>query len=89
MASGWWELIFLMFVMKLPILYLIGVVWWAVRATPDPYEPAALVPAVLPLSPQPLNVGLCPWRGRHPRPRPRPSPRVHGPRRVAIARAHR
>jgi hypothetical protein len=89
MASGWWELIFLMFVMKLPILYLIGVVWWAVRAAPDPYEPAALVPAVLPLSPRPtpVGVGVCPWRGRHPR--PHHSPRVHGPRRVAMARALR
>jgi hypothetical protein len=88
MASGWWELIFLMFVMKLPILYLIGVVWWAVRAVPDPYEPAALVPAVLPLSPRPtpVSVGVCPWRGRHPR---HHSPRVHGPRRVAMARALR
>jgi hypothetical protein len=40
------EIIFLMLVLKLPILYLIGVVWWAVRAEPRPAEPAALtVPA--------------------------------------------
>lgn len=84
MDSGWWELIFLMFVMKIPILYLIGVVWWAVRAAPDPYAPAALIPAVLPDSPRPLLVGRCPWRGRHPH-----RPPVHGPRRAAIARAAR
>jgi hypothetical protein len=40
------EIIFLMLVLKLPILYLIGVVWWAVRAEPRPAEPASLlVPA--------------------------------------------
>jgi hypothetical protein len=36
------EIIFLMLVLKLPILYLIGVVWWAVRAEPRPTEPALL-----------------------------------------------
>jgi hypothetical protein len=39
------EIIFLMLVLKLPILYLIGVVWWAVRAEPPPPEPA-LLPAM-------------------------------------------
>jgi hypothetical protein len=34
------EIVFLMLVLKLPILYLIGVVWWAVRAEPQPPEPA-------------------------------------------------
>jgi hypothetical protein len=36
------EIIFLMLVLKLPILYLVGVVWWAVRAEPPPPEPALL-----------------------------------------------
>jgi hypothetical protein len=36
------EIIFLMLVLKLPILYLIGVVWWAVRAEAPPPEPARL-----------------------------------------------
>lgn len=36
------EIIFLMLVLKLPILYLIAVVWWAVRAEPEPPEPAVL-----------------------------------------------
>jgi hypothetical protein len=57
------EIIFLMLVLKLPILYLIGVVWWAVRAEPPPPEPA-LLPATVenddPISPQ---------RFRRPRPR--------------------
>jgi len=39
------EIILLMLVLKLPILYLVGVIWWAVRAEPRPPEPAALVPA--------------------------------------------
>jgi hypothetical protein len=36
------EIIFLMLVLKLPILYLAGVVWWAVKAEPRPPEPALL-----------------------------------------------
>jgi hypothetical protein len=54
-------------ILKLPILYLIGVVWWAVRAEPRPYEHAALVPAV----PHDGEPEPCPWR--------RPSRRPHGP----------
>jgi hypothetical protein len=37
------EIIFLMLVLKLPIVYLVAVVWWAVRAEPRPPEPAVLV----------------------------------------------
>jgi hypothetical protein len=40
------EIVFLMLVLKLPILYLIGVVYWAVKAEPPPPEPA-LLPATL------------------------------------------
>jgi len=36
------EIIFLMLVLKLPILYLAGVVYWAVKAEPHPTEPARL-----------------------------------------------
>jgi hypothetical protein len=40
------EIVFLMLVLKLPIIYLVAVVWWAVRAEPLPPEPAVLhVPA--------------------------------------------
>jgi hypothetical protein len=33
-------------VLKIPIVYLCAVVWWAIRAEPRPEEPAALVPVV-------------------------------------------
>jgi hypothetical protein len=62
MSTTAWELIFMMLVLKIPIVYLIGVVWWAIRATPDPYEPAALVPAE-PEEPR-LPAAPCPWRAR-------------------------
>jgi hypothetical protein len=40
-SHGAWELIFMMFVLKLPVVYLAAVVWWAVRAEPLPPEGAA------------------------------------------------
>jgi hypothetical protein len=61
------EIIFLMLVLKLPILYLIGVVWWAVRAEPRPAEPAQLT---VPVTDDPPRF--------HGRPRPR-RPRRGGP----------
>lgn len=70
----------MMFVLKLPILYLIGVVWWAIRSTPDPYEPAALVPAELddsPLDP----AAPCTWHVRRRPIRPRPRATTRGARR--------
>ena len=36
-----WELIWLMVIMKIPILYLCWVVYWAVRAKPERDEPVA------------------------------------------------
>jgi hypothetical protein len=56
------EIVFLMLVLKLPILYLIGVVWWAVRAEPRPEEPAVLVPA--PEAPPPFRGDRRPRRPR-------------------------
>jgi hypothetical protein len=56
------EIVFLMLVLKLPILYLIAVVWWAVRAEPRPPEPA-----VLPAETDPdLRGGPRRDRGRRP-----------------------
>jgi hypothetical protein len=35
-----WGFIWLMFVLKIPILMLLGIVWWAVRQETDPAEDA-------------------------------------------------
>jgi hypothetical protein len=69
-----WELIFMMLILKIPIVYLCLVVYWAIRAEPEPPEPAVM-PAVLP-QPEPLG----PRHDRRPRPtRPRAlRPRPHG-----------
>jgi hypothetical protein len=72
-----WELIFLMLIMKIPILYLCWVVWWAIKSEPRPEEGAALLAVVPPESPEP---GLG-WRRRRP-PRPRPARPHGGPSRV-------
>ncbi|MGH3085482.1 MAG: hypothetical protein ACRDNP_15765 [Gaiellaceae bacterium] len=72
------EIIFLMLVLKLPILYLIGVVWWAVRAEPPPPEPA-LLPVASENDPP-----LSPRRFRPPTPRRGgPERRDHAARRSA------
>jgi hypothetical protein len=49
------EVIFMLVILKIPVIYLCAVVWWAVRAEPRPLEGAAN-PARLP---EP-----CPWSGR-------------------------
>ena len=37
-----WELIWLMVIMKIPILYLCWVVYWAIKSEPRPEQPAAV-----------------------------------------------
>lgn len=39
-----WEAVFLLLVLKIPVVYLCLVVWWAIRSEPRPEAPAALVP---------------------------------------------
>lgn len=79
MSTAAWELVFMMFVLKLPILYLVGVVWWAVRAEPDPYQPAELVPARR--EPEPGRPPACTWRARRTSRGPSPRRRPAGARR--------
>ena len=41
-----WEAIFLLAVLKIPVIYVCCVAWWAIRAEPRPYdglEPALVV----------------------------------------------
>jgi len=35
-----WELIWMLVILKIPVVYLCLVVWWAVRAKPLPLEPS-------------------------------------------------
>jgi hypothetical protein len=62
MNEALFELLFMMVILKIPIVYLCLVVWWAIRAEPRPLEGA-----VRPVEPR------CPWRPL--RPRGGPSPR--------------
>ena len=74
-------------ILKIPVVYLCWVVWWAIRAEPEPLEGAPL-PAPLPVRPQPPE---CTWRRRRSEllrrgPRPRGGGRVGSRGRVAYAR---
>jgi len=77
MGTAAWELIFMMLVLKLPILYLIGVVWWAVRSSPDPFAPAELVRVTGDDSPH-NPAEPCTWRVRRRPIRPRPRVAARG-----------
>jgi len=83
MSKEGWELVFMMFVLKLPIVYLIGVVWWAIRATPEPLEPAVLLRE----QPSPVDGSRtsCSWCAQRRRPR-RPSGRPAGTARTRARR---
>jgi hypothetical protein len=86
-----WELIFLMVIMKIPILYLCWVVWWAIKSEPRPEEGAALLAATPPESQGPGSGWRRPRRSR-PRPvRPHGGPARVYPRtaRAALARSRR
>ena len=69
MSSTAWEAIFMLVVLKIPLVYLGVVVWWAIRAEPTPgdgHEPAH---SLVPLTP----CGWDDWKTRRAaRPLPRP-----------------
>ncbi len=70
-----WEAIFLLLILKIPVVYLASVVWWAVRSEPAPPEPLEPSLVTAPIEPD----GKPGWRfrGRTARPnRPRGGP--HG-----------
>jgi len=67
-------------VLKIPVVYLCAVVWWAIRAEPRPLEGAGTVAS---LGPGPE----CDWRTRRARALRRgPGPRHGRPGRVSHAR---
>jgi hypothetical protein len=76
-----WEAIFMLVVLKVPMVYLAVVVWWAVRAEPHAAGGGEDVDVLVPLTP----CGWDDWKRRRPR-----SPR-RGPvrtRAARLARAH-
>jgi hypothetical protein len=75
-----WEAIFLLLILKIPIVYLCWVVWYAIKAEPKPPTEPALKIAGPELDPRG-------WRPRVAGPR-RPSRGPHGaPRRTYARRA--
>ena len=74
------EIVFMMLVLKLPVIYLAVVVYWAVKAEPRPPE-GALLPVADDSGPQR-------WHPRPPRRNgPHGSPERRDGRRVTISRA--
>jgi hypothetical protein len=63
-----WEFVFMMVILKIPIVYLGLVVYWAVKAEPKPPEPA--LTRASSDEPEPR----APWAPRSGRPRPRRGP---------------
>jgi hypothetical protein len=80
-----WELVFLMVILKIPIVYLCFVVYYAIKATPRPEEGAAVTARLGPDSPP----GSRRLRPRPFRPRPHGGPVRTYPRtpRTAAAQA--
>ena len=75
----------MLIVLKIPVVYLCAVVWWAIRAEPDPLEGALSPARLVPTPPE------CGWRDRRARrlrrgPLPRGGRPLPGRGRVALAR---
>jgi hypothetical protein len=88
MSRTVWEAIFLLLILKIPIVYLCWVVWYAVKAEPKP--PPEPVPTTVTLDLDPRDG----WRPRSSTPRrprrgPHGGPRRTYARRAAFARAER
>jgi hypothetical protein len=81
------ELVFLMVILKVPIVYLCGVVYYAIKAEPKPEEGAAVTARIGPDGPETGSRRLHP---RHLRPHPHGGPSRRYPRtpRAAHARAN-
>ena len=60
-----WEIIFMLVILKIPIVYIAVVIWWAIKAEPEPEDLAGV--AVLSDTPSPGSSPLRrPRRGRRP-----------------------
>jgi hypothetical protein len=49
----WWEIVFMLVVLKIPVVYLCAVVWWAIKAEPLPDEGTAEAEGDEPFGPRP------------------------------------
>ena len=79
-----WEIVFLMVILKIPIVYLCSVVYYAIKAEPKPEEGAAVTADIGPDDSGPGR----PWRRSRIRPRrPHGGPARSYPR-TAHARAY-
>jgi hypothetical protein len=83
-----WEIVFLMVILKIPIVYLCWVVWWAVRSKPLPEEGAS-VHAVVGDPPPELGSRRAVRHSRRPRPRPHGGPARTYPRTAHAAASAR
>jgi hypothetical protein len=62
LSTSAWEAIFLLAVLKIPMIYLAVVVWWAIRAEPTPGDGQEPVRVLAPLTP----CGWHDWRRQRP-----------------------
>lgn len=62
-----WEAVFLLLILKIPLIYLCLVVWWAIRAEPRDEEPATV--AVVSDTPSPPSPPTAPVGSRPRAPR--------------------
>jgi hypothetical protein len=76
-----WEAVFMLVVLKIPMIYLAVVVWWAVRAQPDAAAGGDEVGVLVPLT----SCGWDAWKRSRPHPPPRGPGRSPRPR---AARVH-
>ncbi len=76
-----WEIVFLIVILKIPVVYLCLVVWWAIKAEPKPEEGASVTASLGPDGPPT-------WRRRLRAPR-RPRPWPHGTPARTYARSAR
>jgi hypothetical protein len=79
MSRSAWEAIFMLAVLKIPMIYLGGVVWYAVRAEPRPETGSDEVGVLAPLDP----CGWEDWKRSRPRPPASRGPLRPLPRRPA------
>jgi hypothetical protein len=79
-----WEIVLMVFVIKIPIAYVLWVIWWAIRAEPEVGTEGGTE-----------GVNWAPWRRRSPKPirpergAPRGIPTRSGPRERQRARGGR